>query len=128
MGKRIDCRQCEECRNLAPCGTDCSPGYAVSQAGLHRCEGKRMARLEELTRGAAVRGVLADGLATVVDVQWFGSDALELTYKDAAGRLGSELVYRDHEPTLEIEATIRDGAPENGVRTVNENARQLRFR
>jgi len=26
----------------------------------------------------------------------------ELTYKDAAGRLGNELLYRDREPTLEV--------------------------
>ena len=47
-----------------------------------------MARLEDLTRGATVRGVLSDGLVTVVDVKWFGSAVIELTYKDAAGRLG----------------------------------------
>jgi SNF2 family DNA or RNA helicase len=63
-----------------------------------------MARLEELTRGAAVKGVLADSLVTVVDVKWIGSVAVELTYKDAAGQLGSELLYRDREPTLEIAA------------------------
>ena len=43
-----------------------------------------MTRLEDLTAGTAVRGVLPDALATVVTVQWFGSEALELTYKDAA--------------------------------------------
>jgi SNF2 family DNA or RNA helicase len=67
-----------------------------------------MARLEDLTRGAAVRGVLADGLATVVDVQWYGSDALELTYKDAIGRVDHQLLYRDREPTLEI---VTQGRP-----------------
>ncbi len=36
-----------------------------------------MAKLEELTRGAWIRGILPDALATVVDVQWFGSEALE---------------------------------------------------
>jgi len=61
-----------------------------------------MATLEELTRGAAVRGVLPDGLVTVVDVAWYGSNMVELTYKDAGGHLGSELLYRDREPTLEI--------------------------
>jgi len=61
-----------------------------------------MATLEELTRGAAVRGVLPDGLVTVVDVAWYGSNVVELTYKDAGGHLGSELLYRDREPTLEI--------------------------
>ena len=32
-----------------------------------------MARLEDLTRGAQVKGILPDGLVTVVDVQWRGS-------------------------------------------------------
>ncbi len=61
-----------------------------------------MARLEDLTRGATVKGILPDGPVTVVDVKWFGSTVVELTYKDAAGRLGNELLYRDREPALEI--------------------------
>ncbi len=67
-----------------------------------------MARLEELTRGSAVRGVLPEGLVTVVDVKWIGTAAIELTYKDAAGRLGNELIYRDREATLEI---VAEGSP-----------------
>jgi SNF2 family DNA or RNA helicase len=39
---------------------------------------------------------------TLPNVQWFGSEALELTYKDAAGKLGSELLYRHDEPRLAI--------------------------
>ncbi len=66
-----------------------------------------MARLEDLTRGAQIKGILPDGLVTVVDVQWHGAVALELTYKDAAGRLGHELLFRDREPTLEIMAAGR---------------------
>src|SRR5207249_2997393 len=46
-----------------------------------------------------------DGLVTVVDVKWFGTTAVELTYKDAAGRLASEILYRDREPTIDI-ATV----------------------
>lgn len=61
-----------------------------------------MTRLEELTRGASVRGILPDGLVTVVDVKWIGTVAVELTYKDTAGRLANELIYRDREPTLEL--------------------------
>ncbi len=61
-----------------------------------------MARLEELTRGAAVKGVLPEAVVTVVDVKWHGDAVIELTYKDSAGRLGSELLYRDREPTLSI--------------------------
>ena len=63
-----------------------------------------MARLEDLTRDASVKGVLPDGLVTVVDIKWHGSAVAKLTYKDAAGRLGSELLCRDREPTLEIVA------------------------
>ena len=59
-------------------------------------------KLEDLQANTAVRGVLADGLVTVVSVQWFGSEALELTYKTPAGRVANELLYRDDEPRLEI--------------------------
>ena len=61
-----------------------------------------MAKLEELTRGASVKGVLPDGLVSVVDTKWIGTVAVELTYKDSTGKLGNELLYRDREPTLEI--------------------------
>ncbi len=61
-----------------------------------------MARLEDITPGASVKGILPDGLVTVVSATWHGSSVVELTYKDAAGRLGNELLYRDREPTIEI--------------------------
>jgi SNF2 family DNA or RNA helicase len=41
-------------------------------------------------------------LASVVQVRWFGSDALELTYKGADGKVANTLLYRDAEPTLEV--------------------------
>ena len=58
--------------------------------------------LEDLQANAAVRGILSDGLVTVVSVQWFGSEALELTYKTPTGTVANELVYRHDEPRLEI--------------------------
>ncbi len=61
-----------------------------------------MARLEDLTRGAQVRGLHPDGPVTVVDVEWHGSACVALTYKDMAGRPHSELIFRDREPTLEV--------------------------
>src|SRR5580700_6022720 len=61
-----------------------------------------MVRLEDLTQGAAIRGVLPGCLVTVVDVQWHGSTAVELTYKDPTGSLGNQLLFRDNEPTLEV--------------------------
>ena len=65
-------------------------------------EQEQSMKLEDLQPRASVRGVLADGLVTVVSVQWFGSEALELTYKTPAGRVANELLYRDDEPRLEI--------------------------
>jgi len=145
-----------------------------------------MSKLEQLTPNAAVLGILPDGLVTVVSVQWFGSEALELTYKSPNGKVANELLYRhdetriDEKPpekkpptppeptkpkrfhgsvtldptrvgrdagriadevvshltglmgatvkvTLEIEAEIPSGTPENVVRTVTENSRTLKF-
>jgi hypothetical protein len=39
---------------------------------------------------------------TIVDVKWHGSDVIELIREDSTGKLGSELLYRDREPTLGI--------------------------
>jgi SNF2 family DNA or RNA helicase len=64
--------------------------------------------LEDLQPNAAVRGILPDGLITVVNVQWFGSEALELTYKDAAGRVANVLLYRHDEPRLDV---VEQGRP-----------------
>ena len=64
-------------------------------------------RLEDLTPGATVRGVLPDGVATVVGVKWFGSEALELAYKTPGGRIADQLLYRDDEGRLEVVARER---------------------
>ncbi len=67
-----------------------------------------MSRLEDLRPQAAVRGILPDALVTVVSVQWFGSDALELTYKSPSGRVDNRLLYRDEEPRIEV---VEQGRP-----------------
>lgn len=67
-----------------------------------------MSKLEELKPNAAVRGILPDGLATVVSVQWFGSEARGLTSKTAAGKVANELHYRHDEPRLEV---VTQGRP-----------------
>ena len=63
-----------------------------------------MAKLEEFTRGAQVKGVRNDGPVEVLDVKWFGSNAIELTFKDAQGRPANELLYRTDEARLEVAA------------------------
>lgn len=67
-----------------------------------------MIRLEQLKQNASLRGILPDTLVTVVNVEWFGSDALELTYKTPTGKVASELLYRDAEARLEV---VEEGSP-----------------
>jgi SNF2 family DNA or RNA helicase len=67
-----------------------------------------MIQLEDLRPGASVRGILPDCLVSVVGVQWFGSEAIELTYKDPAGRVANQLLYRHDEPRLEV---VEQGRP-----------------
>jgi hypothetical protein len=61
-----------------------------------------MARLEDLQPHIAVRGILSESLVSVVSVQWCGDNALELTYKDPAGRVGNEVLYRADETRLQV--------------------------
>jgi len=67
-----------------------------------------MTRLEDLQPTAAVRGILPEQIVTVVSVQWFGSAALELTYKGPSGRVANELLYRHDEPRLQV---VEHGRP-----------------
>jgi hypothetical protein len=68
-----------------------------------------LARLEDVSRGASVTGILPNAPVTVVDVALHGSNVVELTYKDQTGRLGSELLFRDREPTVNVveDASLR---------------------
>lgn len=61
-----------------------------------------MMKLDQLQPNAAIRGIVPDALVTVVNVQWFGSEALEITYKTASGKVANELLYRHDEPRLEL--------------------------
>ena len=65
-------------------------------------------RLEDLKPNTAVKGLLPDGLVTVVNIQWYGSEALELTYKTPNGRVANELVYRSDEQRLDL---VEQGRP-----------------
>src|SRR5436190_8101007 len=67
-----------------------------------------MARLEDLTKGALARGVLADRAVKVVDVEWHGANAITLTFTDeSTGKPGQELLYRDDESRLSVEQAGR---------------------
>lgn len=65
-------------------------------------------KLECLKPDAVVRGLLHGGSATVVSVRWFGADAAEVTYKDNAGVVANEILFRDAEDRLDL---VEDGHP-----------------
>ena len=67
-----------------------------------------MAKLEDLQPNTMLRGLLPDSMVTVVNVQWFGSHAVELTYKSTTGKVANELLYRHDEPRLEL---VEQGRP-----------------
>ncbi|WP_058867439.1 helicase-related protein [Chloracidobacterium thermophilum] len=66
-----------------------------------------MLKLEELTPGASVRGILPHSAVTVVSVQWHGSEALTLVYRDVGGQVADELLFRHDETRLDIVAQGR---------------------
>lgn len=59
-------------------------------------------KLEDLQSNTVIKGIVPDTNVTVINVQWFGSDALELTYKTVSGKVSQEILYRDSEPQLGI--------------------------
>jgi SNF2 family DNA or RNA helicase len=75
---------------------------------LLRRPGSAPMTLEELQPNTVLRGIVPDAQVTVINVQWFGSDALELTYKTASGHVAQEILYRESEPQLEI---VEQGRP-----------------
>src|ERR1700730_3637649 len=67
-----------------------------------------MSKLEALLPNSAIRGILPDAIVTVVNTQWFGSEALELTYKSPTGKVANELLSRHDEPRIEV---VEEGRP-----------------
>lgn len=60
------------------------------------------AKLEELTKGALVKGLQGDSTVQVVDAKWLGNNVVEVFYTDERGKAGSDLAYRDQEADLTI--------------------------
>ena len=59
-------------------------------------------KLEDVRSQITLRGILSDGPVTVVSVQWYGSEAIELTYRTPGGKVANELLYRHDEERLEV--------------------------
>lgn len=61
-----------------------------------------MAKLENITVGSTVKGIIGNEPVSIVAVQWYGANVLEITYKDTRGVPGTQLLYRDSEPGIEV--------------------------
>jgi SNF2 family DNA or RNA helicase len=61
-----------------------------------------MTRLEEVRAGALVRGIMPEGFAKVVNVDWYGDQAIKVVYEDGEGGVRDRLVFRNEEASLEI--------------------------
>ena len=62
-----------------------------------------MARLEDITVGSNVLGIEGTEPVSIVAVQWYGTNVIEVTYKDNKGQAGNTLIYRENEPSLEVQ-------------------------
>lgn len=67
-----------------------------------------MPSLNDLKAGALIKGLSPDGIAKVVNVEWFGDQAVKVIFEDSHGAVKNRLVYRTDEPTLEI---VTQGRP-----------------
>ena len=67
-----------------------------------------MTKLENITKGTYLSGVIPNQTVEVIDAIWHGSDVIEITFKDPLGNPNNEILYRDNENSLE---TIVGSAP-----------------
>ena len=65
-----------------------------------------MLRLEQLTPGTRVTGINGAEPVEVIAAEWFGDQAVDLTYRGSQGP-GSRILYRDDEAMLDAAATGR---------------------
>ena len=61
-----------------------------------------MPHLEDITVNSIVKGLVPNSAVTIKHTEMFGSQAMQVTFVDAEGRPGTQLIYRDQESALEI--------------------------
>lgn len=61
-----------------------------------------MTKLENITKGTYLNGVIPNQMVEVIDAVWHGTDVIEITFKDSLGNPNNEILYRDNEPNLDI--------------------------
>ena len=71
--------------------------------GTHE-EGKRtLAKLEDIVAGAKVFEIDPNGPVEIVSATWYGSDTLEIVYRDSNGQPRDRMLYRHDEPVLRVQ-------------------------
>ena len=61
-----------------------------------------MTKLEDITVGSSVKGIISNSTVTIIAVQWYGNNVLEITYKDSHGQPGNQMLLRDEEINLTV--------------------------
>ncbi|TPE48010.1 DUF3883 domain-containing protein [Maribrevibacterium harenarium] len=64
-----------------------------------------MLKLEDIKKDAQVRGIQAEEIVRVVQVEPVGDAAITVYYKDSQGKLGEQMLFRSDEARLEL-ATV----------------------
>ena len=62
----------------------------------------KAARLEDLKSGALIEGLTSSGNAKIVNVEWFGDQAVKVVYEDPNGGVQDRIIYRDEEHSLRV--------------------------
>jgi SNF2 family DNA or RNA helicase len=62
-------------------------------------------RLEQIQKDIILDGIVPGKSVKIIDVVWYGSDAIEIAYKLPDGDLDSQLLYRGDEDTLNLSIT-----------------------
>ncbi len=61
-----------------------------------------MLKLEDIKKDAQVRGIQAEEIVRIVQVEAVGDHALTVYYKDSQGKLGEQMLFRSDESRLEL--------------------------
>lgn len=61
-----------------------------------------MARLEDITVGSSVVGIAGNQSVSVVAIKWHGTNAMTVTFKNAAGNVAEQILYREDEERLDV--------------------------
>ena len=61
-----------------------------------------MLKLEKIKNDAQIRGIQADEIVRVIQVEPVGDAALTVYYKDSQGKLGEQMLFRTDEARLEL--------------------------